>query len=160
MTDVKPPKSDIADGIYMKFTRHPHIFSIEQHSGTGQHQGLVKKNQRWWPGTGSRYEITYVSACTHDSNKLPIAMPMFSMSSNTSAWTDLNTAVCQSEKSKMVALAVTGSAYEITCSSAMRDSNKIPTAKWPVRLATYRWKFSSSLMGHLLWISPAEMMLY
>jgi len=45
MADVKPEtlKPDIADGIYVKFQRNPHIFCIEQHSGTNvstsQHQG-------------------------------------------------------------------------------------------------------------------------
>jgi len=35
MADVKPEKlkPDIADGIYVKFQRNPHIFCIEQHSG-------------------------------------------------------------------------------------------------------------------------------
>jgi len=35
------------------------------------------------PGTGRRYEIKYISACTHDSNNIPTAIPLFSMSSNT-----------------------------------------------------------------------------
>jgi len=36
MANVKPEtlKPDIADGIYVKFQRNPHIFCIEQHSGT------------------------------------------------------------------------------------------------------------------------------
>jgi len=36
MADVKPEtiEPDIADGIYVKFERNPHTFSIEQHSGT------------------------------------------------------------------------------------------------------------------------------
>jgi len=37
----------------------------------------------WWLGTGSRYEIAYISACTHDSNNIPTAIRMFSMSNNT-----------------------------------------------------------------------------
>jgi len=36
MADVKPEtlKPDIGDGIYVKCQRNPHIFCIEQHSGT------------------------------------------------------------------------------------------------------------------------------
>jgi len=36
MADVKPEtlKPDIVDGIYEKFQRNPHIFRIEQKSGT------------------------------------------------------------------------------------------------------------------------------
>jgi len=84
------------------------------------------KNWRWRPGTGSKYEIMYVSAFTHDSNKIPTAIPMFSMSSNTTDW------------SKHCRLSGwvrnqrwrpgTGSAYEIMCSAAMQDDNTIPTA--------------------------------
>jgi len=33
--------------------------------------------------TGSGYEITYISACIHDNNEISKAIPMFSMSSNT-----------------------------------------------------------------------------
>jgi len=63
MADVKPDtlKPDIADGIYVKFQHNPHIFCIEQQRGTnvspGRCQGESVKNQRCWPGTGSRYEI-------------------------------------------------------------------------------------------------------
>jgi len=45
MADVKPEtlKPDIAYGIYVKFQRNPHIFCIEQRSGTnisiGRRQG-------------------------------------------------------------------------------------------------------------------------
>jgi len=45
LADVKPKtlKPDIADGIYVKFQRNPHIFCIERHSGTnvstGRRQG-------------------------------------------------------------------------------------------------------------------------
>ena len=38
--------------------------------------GLVG-NQRWRPLTGSRYDITYTSACIHHSNETPTVMPMF-----------------------------------------------------------------------------------
>jgi len=49
----------------------------------------VGENKRWRRGTGSRYEITYIPVCTHDSNKISTAIPMFSMSSNTTGliWT-------------------------------------------------------------------------
>jgi len=45
MADVKPEtlKPDIANGIYVRFQRNPHIFSVEKHSGlndiTGRYQG-------------------------------------------------------------------------------------------------------------------------
>jgi len=39
-------------------------------------------NQRWWLLTGSRYEITYIAACTHDSNEISTAIPTFSRFSN------------------------------------------------------------------------------
>jgi len=41
MADVKPEtlKPDIADGIKVKFQRNPHIFYIEQHSGTNVFTG-------------------------------------------------------------------------------------------------------------------------
>jgi len=38
--------------------------------------------QRWRPATGSGYRITYISACMHDSNEIPTAIPMFKRSSN------------------------------------------------------------------------------
>jgi len=41
------------------------------------------RNQKWQPVTGSRYEITYVSACKHDGNKISPAIPMRWMSGNT-----------------------------------------------------------------------------
>jgi len=34
-------------------------------------------NQRWWPFTGSRWEITYNSARIHDSNEIATATPIF-----------------------------------------------------------------------------------
>jgi len=43
------------------------------------------RNQRWPPGTGSRYEITCSSACVRDSNEIPTATPMFSKASNVTA---------------------------------------------------------------------------
>jgi len=45
MVDVKPEtlKPDISDELHVKFQRNPHIFCIEQHSGTnvstGRRQG-------------------------------------------------------------------------------------------------------------------------
>jgi len=41
------------------------------------------KNQRWRPVTGSGYGITYISACTHDSNKILTNILMFLTSSIT-----------------------------------------------------------------------------
>ena len=40
------------------------------------------RNQRWQPVTVSRYDITHISACMHDSNEIPTAIPMFSGSDN------------------------------------------------------------------------------
>jgi len=56
MADVKPEtlKPDIADGIglYVKFQRNPHMFCIEQHTGTnvsiGQLQGGLKIKDGGW----------------------------------------------------------------------------------------------------------------
>jgi len=41
IADVKPEtlKPGIGDGIYVKFQRNPHIFCIEQHSGTNVSTG-------------------------------------------------------------------------------------------------------------------------
>jgi len=39
-------------------------------------------NQSWRPLIGSRYEITYISARTHDSNEISTATLTFSRSSN------------------------------------------------------------------------------
>ena len=43
--------------------------------------GLVG-NQRWRPFTGSRNDITYISACVHDSNEILTTIPMFLELSN------------------------------------------------------------------------------
>jgi len=47
MADVKTEtiKPDIGDRIYVKFQRNPHIFCIEQHSGTNVSTG---RRQGWW----------------------------------------------------------------------------------------------------------------
>jgi len=52
-------------------------------------------NQRWRPVTESVYETTCSSACTHDINEIPTAVPMFSRLGNN--WTNVNTAVCRGE---------------------------------------------------------------
>ena len=36
------------------------------------------ENRRWPPLTGSKNDITYISACLHDSNKIPRLYPCFS----------------------------------------------------------------------------------
>jgi len=51
-------------------------------------------NQRWRPLTGSRQEITYISARIHDSNVIPTATPMFSGSCNTDRLLHGNTVLC------------------------------------------------------------------
>ena len=43
--------------------------------------GFVR-NQWRWPVTWSRDDITHISACIHDSNGIPTAIPMFSGSGN------------------------------------------------------------------------------
>jgi len=43
----------------------------------------IWRNQRWLTLTGSRYEITYISASIHDINEISTAVPMFSTSGNT-----------------------------------------------------------------------------
>ena len=40
-------------------------------------------NQRLWPLTGSRNDITYISASKHVINEIPMAISMFSGSGNT-----------------------------------------------------------------------------
>jgi len=40
-------------------------------------------NQRWWPLTGSRHDIAYISARTHNSNNIPTATPILPRSVNT-----------------------------------------------------------------------------
>jgi len=37
------------------------------------------RNLRWQPATGSRYLMTYISACIHDGNEIPTVIPMFSL---------------------------------------------------------------------------------
>jgi len=102
MADVKPVtlKPDIADGIYMKFLRNSHIFCIEQHRrniSTGRRQGECKiKDGGLQPEVDMEVDITYISAFTRDSNKIPKAMPMFSLSKQHD-WINLTTAVCQGE---------------------------------------------------------------
>jgi len=62
-----------------------------------------KRNQRWLPLTGSRYEITYISACIHNSNEIPTAIPMFSTLGNTIILLRRMLDVRQREKSKIAA---------------------------------------------------------
>ena len=42
-----------------------------------------RRNSKWRPLTGSRFEIRYISARIHDSNEIPTAMHMFSGPGNT-----------------------------------------------------------------------------
>jgi len=49
-------------------------------------------SQRWRPLTGSRYEITYISARTDDNNEISTANPTFSRFSNSVRGTSPNTA--------------------------------------------------------------------
>jgi len=58
-------------------------------------------NQRWRPLTGRMYEITYISARTHDSNEVSTATPTFLRSSNSVELVSILPAVNGSQKSKM-----------------------------------------------------------
>jgi len=62
---------------------------------------LKKVNQRRLPLTGSRYEITYISASIHDSNEIPTAIPMFLRSGDTNKLLRRLSDVRIREKSKM-----------------------------------------------------------
>jgi len=61
-------------------------------------------NQRWRPLTGSRYEITYISTSTHDSNEISTATPTFPRSSNSVKLVPILPDVNGSLKSKMAAV--------------------------------------------------------
>jgi len=61
-------------------------------------------NQRWQPLTGSRYEITYISTRTHDSNEILTATSTFSRSSNSVEIVPILPDVSRSRKSKMAAV--------------------------------------------------------
>jgi len=60
--------------------------------------------QRWRPLTGSRYEITHITARIHDSNKISTATPTFSRSSNYMELVSILPDVNGSRKSKMAAV--------------------------------------------------------
>ena len=61
-------------------------------------------NQRWRPLTGSRNDITYISASIHDSNEISTAMPVFSGSNKTDRLVGILSHVRICRKSKMVAI--------------------------------------------------------
>jgi len=61
------------------------------------------RNQRWRPGTGSRYELTYISACMRDGNEIPTATPMCFRSCNMTALVQILSYVRVSGISKMAA---------------------------------------------------------
>jgi len=58
-------------------------------------------NQRWRPLTGSRYEITYISARTDDSNEISTATPTFVRFSNSVVIVPILPDVNASRKSKV-----------------------------------------------------------
>jgi len=89
MADVKREtlKLDIADGIYVTVQRNPHIFCLEQHSGTNVSKG---RRQSEWESKDDGLEAEVdmkerISQLVHKiySNTIPTAIPMFSMSNNT-----------------------------------------------------------------------------
>jgi len=61
-------------------------------------------NQGWRQLTGSRYEITYISARTHDSNEISTATPTFWRSSNSVELVSILHDVNGSRKSKLTAV--------------------------------------------------------
>jgi len=61
-------------------------------------------NQRWRPLTGSRYEITYISARTDDSNEISTATPTFLRFSNSVELFSILPDVNGSRKSKAAAV--------------------------------------------------------
>jgi len=61
-------------------------------------------NQRWWPLTGSRYELTYSPARTHDSNGISTDTPIFSKSRNLVKLVPILPDVSGSRKSKLAAV--------------------------------------------------------
>jgi len=63
----------------------------------------IGDNQRWLPITGSRYEITHISAYIHERNEIPMAIPMFSRSGNTTEVLRRMPDVQLGDKSKMAA---------------------------------------------------------
>jgi len=83
MADVKPEVlvPEIADGIYVKLQRNPHIFWSNNMllvlSGVrlSDKSKMVACNRKW-------LRTNVCSACIHDSNEIPTAIPMFSRSSN------------------------------------------------------------------------------
>jgi len=58
----------------------------------------------WLTITGSRYEITYISASTHDINEILTAIPMFSRSGDTKKLLRRLSDVRIRDKSKMAAI--------------------------------------------------------
>jgi len=108
-----------------QFVRSRNTVGLAEHSPTS---GWVIY-ERWRTVTGSGYEITYISACMRNSNEIPTAIPMFSMSSNMHNWTDPNIAVCRGGcMNNQRWRSITGNGYGITYISAcIHDSNKIPT---------------------------------
>jgi len=60
--------------------------------------------QRWRPLTGSRKDITYISARIHDSNGIPNATPMFPGSGNTDRLLEMLFYVWECRQTKMAAI--------------------------------------------------------
>ena len=84
-------------------------------------------NQRRWPYTGSRNEITFNSASMHDSNVISSAQPMFSESGHT-AWLMARLSDVQVyRKSKMAAMNRKWTGNNVF-SARIQDSKAIPTA--------------------------------
>jgi len=59
---------------------------------------------KWLPISGSRYEITHISASIHDRNEIPTAIPMFSRSGDTTKLLRRLSDVRIRGKSKMAAI--------------------------------------------------------
>jgi len=130
MADVKPEtlKPDIGDGIYAKCQRSPHIFCIEQQSGTNFSTG---RRQRGWK--------LKIAACYRKWLWNNINFSLYTWWLRNSNGYIYVFDVKQHDWSKHCRLSrwvrnkrwrlVTSSGFEITCISAcIHDSNGIPTA--------------------------------
>jgi len=97
---------------YMIATKFQQLYLCFWGQGSGNTERLVGYslmsgyvvNQRWRPLTGSLYEITYISARTHDSNGISTANPTFSRSRNSVELVSILPDVNGSRKFKMAAV--------------------------------------------------------
>jgi len=106
--EVQKPGKTIAIKHYLSYVRVSNVSKM-----TTFHRKCIWNN-------------VYLSVYIHDSNESPTAIPMFSMSSNTTGLIQTLPCVVVSEKSK--GAVCTGSLYGITYISACMRDNEIPKA--------------------------------